>query len=136
MMQRIETTVRNLAAIYGATAEVQFANPAAITINDPALAAWALTALTEAAIRGKVDPAAAPTMAADDFASYRKHFPSLLVDLGISADGADPATTPPNHSPQFSPNEQVLPLGVRAYVLFSVRYLESGGAPPRTSAAR
>jgi amidohydrolase len=136
MMQRIETTVRNLAAIYGATAQVQFANPAAITINDPALAAWALPALTEAAGQGKVDPAAAPTMAADDFASYRKLFPGLLVDLGISADGADPATTPPNHSPRFDPNEAVLPLGVRAYVLFTVRYLESGGAPTRTSAAR
>ena len=40
----------------------------------------------------------------------------------------DPATAPPNHSPQFHVDESVLPLGVRAHVLTAVRFLERGAA--------
>lgn len=123
--ERIRQTVANLAASYGAQAEVRFNESGAVTYNDPALASWALPALQEAAGAGNVDPSAPPATVSEDFAYYQQSVPGLFVHLGASPDGVAEADTPPNHSPYFSPNESVLPLGVRAHVMMAVRYLES-----------
>lgn len=124
---RVTRTANDLAEIYGATAEVVFHESAAVTFNDPALTAWATPVMIEAAGGGQVDAARPPTTVAEDFAYYQNEIPGVFVHLGASADGVDPATSPPNHSPQFNVNESILPLGVRAHVLFALRYLESGG---------
>ncbi len=124
---RIERTVANLAASYGARAEVRFVESGPVTFNNPALTAWAGPALREAAGEANVNANAAPTTVSEDFSYFQQRIPGLFVHLGASADGADPATSPPNHSPRFDVNERVLPLGVRAHVLMAVRYLESGG---------
>lgn len=124
---RIRRTVDNLANSYGARAEVRYLEGAAVTNNNPDLADWATPVLTEAAGAGNVHPNVPPTMVAEDFSYYQQSIPGLFVHLGASADGADPETSPPNHSPQFDVNERILPLGVRAHVLMAVRYLESSG---------
>ena len=123
--KRIETTVMNLAASYGARAEVRFVSSGAVTFNDPALSAAVLPALQEAAGAANVNPNSLPVMASEDFSAYQQKIPGVFYHLGASADGVDPATSPPNHSPQFDVNEKVLPLGVRTHVLTAVRYLES-----------
>ena len=48
------------------------------------------------------------------------------VDARVQAgaEGVDPATSPPNHSPSFDVNEAVLPVGVKAHVLTALRFLE------------
>jgi amidohydrolase len=69
-------------------------------------------------------------MPSEDFSYYQEHTPGLFVHLGSDQDGQAPNTAPPNHSPLFNPNERILPLGVRAHVLFAIRYLESGGLHP------
>ena len=127
VQHRMEQTVQSLAQSYGATAELHIIEHGHVTYNDPALTAWALPAMREAAGEGHVDPAHARTMVSEDFSYYQEHIPGLFVHLGASQDGVDPATSAPNHSPLFNPNERILPLGVRAHVLFAVRYLESGG---------
>ena len=132
IMQRIEQTVQHLSQSYGATAEVRWIPHGLVTFNDPALSAWAVPAMTEAAGQGKVDPATARTMVSEDFSYFQERIPGLFVHLGMSPEGVSTADTPPNHSPLFSPNESILPLGVRAHVMFAVRYLESGG-PRRPS---
>jgi amidohydrolase len=134
IQQRITNTVSSLAQMYGATAETTFHNHANITFNDPALTHWAQPALQEAVgIEGDVDPNRPPTTVGEDFSNYQRRIPGLFVHLGSSANGEDPATSAPNHSPGFSPNESILPLGVRAHVLFAVRYLENGGLNRRAS---
>lgn len=131
IMRRIETTVQNLSQSYGATAEVEWVPHGNVTFNDPALTAWALPAMAEAAGQANVNPASARTMVSEDFSYYQESIPGLFVHLGMSPEGVSTADTPPNHSPLFSPNESILPLGVRAHVMFAVRYLESGGQPRR-----
>jgi amidohydrolase len=131
MHKRMESTVQNLAASYGATAKLEFTEHGVVTYNDPALTAWASSALTEAAGEGNVDAAHAPTMVSEDFSYYQEKIPGLFVHLGATQDGVDPATAPSNHSPLFSPNERILPLGVRTHALFALRYLERGGAPAK-----
>ena len=122
--QRIEATVTNLAASYGARAEVTFAGSGAVTWNDPALSRSAFAALEEAAGAGKVDLNRRPTTVSEDFSAYQQRIPGLFYHLGASADGVDPEASAPNHSPRFDPNEAVLPLGVRAHVLTALRWLE------------
>ena len=128
---RVQQTIANLAESYGATAEVRWVESGPVTYNDPALTAWALTAMQEAAGADNVNSNRHPTTVSEDFSYYQNVAPSFFVHLGGSADGVDPATSPPNHSPQFNVNESILPLGVRTHVLMAVRYLESGGLPAR-----
>jgi len=130
VQHRMEQSVQSLAQAYGATADFHIVEHGHVTYNDPALTAWALPAMTEAAGDGHVDPAHERTMISEDFSYYQEHIPGLFVHLGASQDGVDPATSAPNHSPLFNPNESILPLGVRAHVMFAVRYLESGGLHP------
>ena len=128
--KRIEATVMNLAASYGARAEVRFVSSGAVTFNDPALSAAVLPALQEAAGAANVNAASRPTMVSEDFSAFQQKIPGVFYHLGASADGVDPATSAPNHSPRFDVNEKVLPLGVRTHVLTAVRYLESHPVQP------
>ncbi len=132
IQHRIQETVRLLAESYGATADLEFIPHGIVTYNDPALTAWALPAMQEAADGAEhVNSNKIPVMVSEDFSYFQQRMPGLFVHIGASADGVDPATSAPNHSPRFDPNESVLPVGVRAHVLMAVRYLESGGLPAR-----
>ncbi|WP_312082489.1 amidohydrolase [Brevundimonas sp.] len=86
--------------------------------------AWLAPVLTEAAGEGNVNPATPPTTVAEDFSYFQQVIPGVFYHLGASPDGVDPATSAPNHSPEFSPNEKVLPLGVKTHVLTALRFLE------------
>ncbi len=123
--ERIEQTVTNLAASYGARAEVTFLASGAVTWNDPALSRSAFGALEEAAGVGNVDMNRRPTTVSEDFSAYQKRIPGVFYHLGASAAGSAPDDSAPNHSPQFDINESVLPLGVRAHVLTALRWLEA-----------
>ncbi|MDX2235549.1 MAG: amidohydrolase [Hyphomonadaceae bacterium] len=126
--KRIVDTVENLARSYGARAEVRFVQSGPVTFNDPALSRAVYPALVEAAGDGWVDQNAPPTTVSEDFSFYQAQIPGVFYHLGGSADGVDPKTSPPNHSPQFDVNEKILPLGVRTHVLTAVRWLEANPA--------
>jgi len=124
LVARAEAAVDHVAATYGATAEFGVRQNAALVYNDPALSAWLAPVLTEAAGAGAVDPATPPTTVAEDFSYFQQAVPGVFYHLGASPDGVDPAQSAPNHSPEFSPNEKVLPLGVKTHVLTALRFLE------------
>lgn len=124
LVARAETAIDHVAEAYGATAEFGVKQNAALVFNDPALSAWLAPVLTEAAGEGNVNPATPPTTVAEDFSYFQQVIPGVFYHLGASPDGVDPATSAPNHSPEFSPNEKVLPLGVKTHVLTALRFLE------------
>lgn len=124
LVARAEAAIDHVAAAYGATAEFSVRQNAALVFNDPELSAWLAPVLEEAAGAGNVNPAAPPTTVAEDFSYLSQAVPGVFVHLGASADGVDPATSAPNHSPQFDVNENVLPVGVRAHVFTALRFLE------------
>lgn len=134
LQQRITTTVNNLSASYGARAEVKYTSSGKLTFNDVALSRAVLPALQEAAGAANVNSNARPTTVSEDFSSFQEKIPGVFYFLGASADGVDPATTPPNHSPLFSPNEKILPLGVRTHVLTALRYLEANAGAAQAPA--
>ena len=124
LVRRAEIAVGNVAETYGATAEFGVRQNAALVFNDEALSAWLAPVLEEAAGAGNVNPAAPPTTVAEDFSYLSQAVPGVFYHLGASADGVDPASSPPNHSPAFDVNEAVLPVGVRAHVLTALRFPE------------
>jgi amidohydrolase len=128
LVQRAEAAIGHVAEAYGATAAFSVTENAALVYNNAPLSAWLAPVLEEAAGEGNVNPATPPTTVAEDFSYFQNEVPGVFYHLGGTADGVDPATAPPNHSPQFDVNEDVLVLGVRAHVLSALRFLESGGA--------
>ena len=124
LVRRVGVAVDNVAEIYGATAEFAVRQNAALVFNDESLSAWLAPVLEEATGPGRVNAGAPPTTVAEDFSYLSQEVPGVFYHLGASADGVDPATSPPNHSPSFDVNEKVLPIGVRAHVLTALRFLE------------
>ncbi len=124
LVRRAEAAVDHVAATYGATAEFSIRQNAALVFNNEELSAWLAPVLTEAAGEGNVNPATPPTTVAEDFSYFQNEIPGVFYHLGGTADGVDPATTAPNHSPQFDVNEDVLVLGVKTHALSALRFLE------------
>ena len=123
VVARLRSVVSNLAETYGATADVQVVQNAALTYNDPRLAQWIGPVLEQAAGPGKATAGARPTTVAEDFSYFQQKVPGVFYHLGMSKPGVDPATSPPNHSPQFDIVESAMEVGVRAHVLTALGYL-------------
>lgn len=124
LIRRARVAIDNVAETYGATAEFTIRQNAALTFNDEALSAWIAPVLAEAAGAENVNPATPPTTVAEDFSFLAQEVPGVFYHLGGTADGVDPETAPPNHSPEFDVNESILPLGVKTHVLSALRFLE------------
>jgi len=124
LVKRAEVAIDHVAEAYGATADFAIRQNAALVFNDEDLSAWLAPVLTEAAGQGNVNPASPPTTVAEDFSYFQDEVPGVFYHLGGTADGVDPASAAPNHSPQFDVNEDVLVVGVRAHALSALRFLE------------
>ena len=124
LVKRAEAAIDHVAEAYGATADFAIRQNAALVFNNEDLSAWLAPVLTEAAGEGKVNPATPPTTVAEDFSYFQNEVPGVFYHLGGTADGVDPATAAPNHSPQFDVNEDVLVLGVKTHALSALRFLE------------
>lgn len=124
LVERAEAAIDHVAEAYGATADFSIRQNAALVFNDVDLSAWLAPVLTEAAGEGNVNPATPPTTVAEDFSYFQGEIPGVFYHLGGTADGVDPATAAPNHSPQFDVNEDVLLLGVKTHAMSALRFLE------------
>ncbi|MDI1327129.1 MAG: amidohydrolase [Brevundimonas sp.] len=124
LVRRAGVAIDNVAETFGATAEFSVRQNAALTYNNEELSAWLAPVLTEAAGAANVNAGSPPTTVAEDFSYLSQVVPGVFYHLGGSKDGADPAASPPNHSPGFDVNESILPLGVKTHVLSALRFLE------------
>lgn len=124
LVKRAEAAIDHVAEAYGATADFSIRQNAALVFNNEELSAWLAPVLTEVAGEGKVNPAVPPTTVAEDFSYFQNEVPGVFYHLGGTADGVDPATAAPNHSPRFDVNEAVLVLGVKTHAISALRFLE------------
>ncbi len=127
----MESVVKNITGIYGAEYEFEYkvGNPS--VFNNPELAA----AMTPTLIRllGKDKLVAwKPQMIAEDFAFFAKKVPGLYFFLGVK-NPLQP-TMAPLHSPNFSPDERAIPLGMRILCHLVLDALESQSALARGGA--
>ncbi|MGH7443517.1 MAG: amidohydrolase, partial [Longimicrobiales bacterium] len=123
--ERVKRTAEHIAASQGATVDVNISLGYGVTVNDPALTAWAVPTLENVAPgKAMVMPA---VLGAEDFSYYAEQTPGLFLWLGITPEGQDPDTAPSNHSPLFFADEGALPVGMRALAYLTVDYMTAEG---------
>ena len=121
--ERVTRTAKHIAAANGAEVDVDIALGYPVTVNDPALTAWAGPTLERVA-PGRVLQSQ-PATVAEDFSYYAQEVPGLFINLGVLPEGHDPATAPVNHSPLFVADEAALHVGVRALASLAADFLLS-----------
>ena len=109
------------AALYGATAQVDYDDGAPPVINDPVLVRH--LGETVQALYGRSAKYAVPrpSMGAEDFAHYLKHIPGALLRVGTSA---SPQTSFPLHDAKFDLDEDVLAPTARLMAAVLMRHTE------------
>jgi len=119
----VRRLVDQLAAPFGAQAEVTYQPGVPPVVNDPAA-----TALLTAAVRSALGPGAAvPTsqsLGGEDFAWYLEKVPGSLGRLGVKA--PDQESPYELHQGAFDIDESALPIGVRVMVAAALGALAAG----------
>lgn len=113
--ERIRTMVNNIAAAYGAKAEVTIDTKTLVTYNDPALVAESLPSLEKAA-GGKNNVILTRWQTgAEDFSYYGTKAPAFFFYLGARKPGITELQAPAHHTPDFYIDDSRLDVGVRAF---------------------
>ena len=117
----IRQVAETIAASANAKAEVEI-----IELTDPLVNNEQMTARMAPVLARASDnniQVVNPSGAAEDFASFLNEAPGLFFYVGAVPRGQDPATAPPNHSPNFMIDESALVVGVRALSNIAVNFL-------------
>jgi amidohydrolase len=122
---RIKRTVTDVAAAWGATADVRLTMGTPVLVNDPALTAKMVPTLERYARKASPDIAWTPS---EDFALFRNKAPILFVFMGVTPDDVKVEDAPSNHSPKFFADESALPYGVQVMSGLAVDYLTGAKA--------
>ncbi len=112
--ERIRNTVKNVAASYGATADVTIDTKTLVTYNDPKLVAQSLPSLQKAIGETNVVPYHWVT-GAEDFSFYGTKAPSFFFYLGARNPQIKQEDAPAHHTPDFYIDDTRLDAGVRAF---------------------
>jgi len=104
VMERIETIVQNVAAMYGATATVTYEHGYPATVNDTAKANFASTVAAEVVGEDQVSLDAVPMMAAEDFSYFLQKAPGAYLFLGNGPSAGLHQTT-------YNFNDEISPIG-------------------------
>lgn len=125
-MQKLST---ELCSAFGANAEFEFERKYPPTINNSEMASLAKYALESLPEVRAVHNNLQPTMGAEDFAFMLQHKPGAYLWIGngdgehrTHGHGIGPCTL---HNPNYDFNDRILPLGVKAWLAITHRFLEN-----------
>ncbi|MFL5808414.1 MAG: amidohydrolase [Flavisolibacter sp.] len=121
--QRMERTVKNIAAASGATGAISFVSKTMITYNDPQLTNLILPSLKKAT-DDHVSIMDAQTQA-EDFSYFSAKVPSVFFFLGGMTPGVDPKTTAAHHTPGFMIDEAGMKTGIKAFCYIVTDYMKA-----------
>jgi len=122
--QLVESIVKNITEIYGAGYQYEYKPGNPSVFNNPELTSAMTPTLVRLLGKDKVVEWK-PQMIAEDFAFLARKAPGLYFFLGVRAPGQPAA---PLHSPNFSPDENAIPLGVRIMTHLVLDALEGQSA--------
>jgi len=123
---RIRNTVKNIAAVYGATAEVTIDTKTLVTYNDPKLVAQSLASLQKAAGENNLVPYHWVT-GAEDFSYYGTKAPAFFFYLGARKPSFTEEQAPAHHTPDFYIDDSKLDVGVKAFCQLVFDYAHRSG---------
>jgi hippurate hydrolase len=124
---RLQTLVHGIAAAHGATAEVEVRRGYPVTVNDSDAAAFVTEVAGSILGADTVVAMDHPVMGAEDFSYVLEQVPGAMAFLGACPAGADPATTPDNHSNRVVFDEDSMASGVAVYAALALRHLADAG---------
>lgn len=108
--ERVELLAKQIAAAFGATAEVSWLDRCPVLVNSEPLAAL-VSQVGEAVLgAGHVEQSTFPVLFAEDFAVYAEHMPACFFALGLKPPGASPTAL--LHQATFDFNDDALPVGI------------------------
>jgi len=122
--QLVESIVKNITEIYGAGYQYEYKPGNPSVFNNPELTSAMTPTLVRLLGKDKVVEWK-PQMIAEDFAFLARKAPGLYFFLGVRGPGQPAA---PLHSPDFSPDENAIPLGVRIMTHLVLDALEGQSA--------
>jgi amidohydrolase len=113
--ERVRRIIAGVAAAYNVDAHVQVVRGYPPVVNDESLAQrFADYVRANSSLRVERPQ---PTMGGEDFAYFAQRVPGLLIRLGVRSESS--GAVHPTHSPLFRIDEDALPVGVSALVLFA-----------------
>ena len=122
ILDRLKQLVENTAIASGATASFTRDDGYPVLVNNLELGEKMLPTLKAVAGPGHLVMLPLIT-ASEDFAFFSQKVPGLYINVGVTPLDKNPATAPPNHSPQFYLDESGLPTGVRVMAQLAIDYL-------------
>jgi len=111
---RIKTTVNNIAASSGASADITIDTKTLVTYNEPSLVKKSLPSLIKAAGVDKVIETTWQT-GAEDFSFFSQKAPSFFFYLGAMPAGTKASDAAPHHTADFFIDESGFKVGVKAF---------------------
>ncbi len=119
--ERLHTVVEHTAASASARADIEYIEGDPAVQNDPGVTAI-VADIAEEHLGGGAIRSGPPEMAAEDFACYLQHVPGSFLLLGTANEHRH--STFPHHHPQFTIDEDVMPVGVSILTETAYRLLE------------
>jgi len=117
---KMEAILKGITSSYGASYELVYSTNAAVTFNDPALAAASTAALAAELGAGKVIKPALQ-MVSEDFAYYQQQIPGFYFFVGIKNEAK--GITAMWHTEFYDMDEDALKVGVRSMSAVVLDYL-------------
>jgi len=129
--KRIREIATNVAAAFGATAEVEWLYGYPVTHNDGVATAEFRAAAGTAFGPSLLPDDVEPVMGAEDFSFYGQHVPACFYWLGLLPQ--DQTSYPNLHAPEFDFNDDALPVGIRAMCTLALwdKYGPAAATPER-----
>jgi amidohydrolase len=118
MERRIREVVAGTDAACGTRSECRYARGCPALVNDPGMAAWALSVAGKVLGEHKVTEMA-PVMGGEDFAYYLQRVPGAFLFFGMG-DG----TVYPHHHPRFDIDEKALQPAALLMAALALEYLD------------
>lgn len=119
----IERAVKNTAAAYGASAEVDYESGYPSVYNDPSVAKICREAISDVVgPEGLLPPQGVPA-SGEDFSFFAKKVPAAFAWLGCRPAGVSEEDMPPLHNAKFLPDPKALEIGVRYAATAAVKLL-------------
>jgi len=106
----MEGVVKNITSAYGGDYAFSYIQKLPAVINHPGLAKLMLPTVKNVLGEDRVQ-SIKPQFVSEDFAYYGQKIPGFFFFLGVNSPKA--AEVYPLHSPNFSPDEQSIPVGIR-----------------------
>ena len=119
---RLEELVKQTAALFGGTAEIEWYDNTSPLINDPVATAEAQKTAISLFGEEHVIVSRKPSMTGDDFAEYILRVPGVYAYIG-SANSDNPDTGASQHNSRFDIDEGALTVAAALYACYAVDYL-------------